>query len=125
MTVNRKWLDLGLAFIGAVVWLILRGAFNLLWEFFRLPTFQDFPVGIPEILAFAAGAVTFVVLRRHPKVKEFGIEVLNELSKVTWPSRKETMISTGVIMVMVGIASLILFFFDTAWGTLTRSFLEF
>jgi preprotein translocase SecE subunit len=50
-------------------------------------------------------------------------DVAVELSKVTWPTMQETVASTGVIIVMVGIASLLMFFFDTLWGTLTRSFL--
>ena len=125
MTPNRKWLDLGLALAGAAVWLVFRQILNLIWDFFRLPVLPDLPVSIPEVLAFLAGVATFIALRRHPKVKEFGLEVLNELAKVTWPTRKETVISTGVIMVMVGIAAVLLFVFDTAWGTLTRSFLEF
>jgi preprotein translocase subunit SecE len=32
-------------------------------------------------------------------------EVRDETGKVTWPSRKETMITTGMVFVMVAIAS--------------------
>ena len=44
---------------------------------------------------------------------------------VTWPKGKETVASTGVIIVMVGIASMILFFFDAFWGTITPELMEF
>ncbi|PIR20484.1 MAG: preprotein translocase subunit SecE [Deltaproteobacteria bacterium CG11_big_fil_rev_8_21_14_0_20_47_16] len=45
-------------------------------------------------------------------------EVAQELSKVTWPPRKETVVSAGVIAVLVGIVSLILVGFDTLWQKL-------
>jgi preprotein translocase subunit SecE len=122
---NKKWLDLGLGGLALAFWLVLRQILNGAWDFFRFPVQESLPVPIPEILAFAGAVIVFVVLRRQPKVNEFGLEVITELSKVTWPTRKETVISTGVIMVMVGIAAILLFVFDTAWGTLTKSFLEF
>ncbi len=59
------------------------------------------------------------------KVSEFGLEVIVELSKVTWPTRKETVVSTGVIVVMVAIAAVLMFGIDALWGTLTSYFLEF
>ena len=37
---------------------------------------------------------------------EFLQQVRNEASKVTWPSRKETMITTAMVFVMVVLASL-------------------
>jgi preprotein translocase subunit SecE len=33
-------------------------------------------------------------------------EVRSEVDKVTWPSRRETMITTGMVFVMVAIASI-------------------
>jgi preprotein translocase subunit SecE len=39
-------------------------------------------------------------------------QVRQETSKVTWPTRKETMISTGMVFVMVIIAALFFFFVD-------------
>src|SRR5262245_39983441 len=125
MNPNKKWLDLGLGGLALVAWLMSRQLFNAVWDFFRLPVPESFPVGVPEILAFLLGVAVFVVLRRQARVQEFGLEVISELSKVTWPTRKETVISTGVIMVMVGIAAVLLFFFDTGWGTLPKTFLEF
>jgi preprotein translocase subunit SecE len=37
---------------------------------------------------------------------EFFHQVRQEISKVTWPSRKETMITTGMVFVMVVFCSL-------------------
>jgi preprotein translocase subunit SecE len=39
-------------------------------------------------------------------------EVRTEVNKVTWPSRKETMITTAMVFVMVAIASIFFFVSD-------------
>lgn len=39
-------------------------------------------------------------------------QVRQEASKVTWPSRKETMVTTGMVFVMVFIASMFFFMVD-------------
>jgi preprotein translocase subunit SecE len=46
-------------------------------------------------------------VRRKPRVSPFRFlqEVRDETRKVTWPSRKETMITTAMVFVMVAIAS--------------------
>jgi preprotein translocase subunit SecE len=122
---NKKWLDFGIGGVAIALGFVLWQVFNSLWEVFHLPIQESWPVDYPQILGGVAAIAIFIILRRQPKVHEFGLEVISELSKVTWPTRKETTISTGVIIVMVGIASLILFGFDTVWGTLTKTFLEF
>jgi len=125
MNANKKYLDLGLGAIALIVWLMFRQLLLFGWDVLRLPVYESLPVGIPDVLAFLIAIAVFVVLKRNAKVSEFGLEVISELSKVTWPTRKETVVSTGVIIVMVGIAAVLMFMIDTLWGTLTRSFLEF
>jgi len=41
-------------------------------------------------------------------------QVRQELQKVTWPARKETMVSTAMVLVMVAIASVFFFIVDFA-----------
>ena len=43
---------------------------------------------------------------------QFLHEVRQEASKVTWPTRRETMISTGMVFVMVILAALFFFVVD-------------
>jgi preprotein translocase subunit SecE len=45
-------------------------------------------------------------------VMQFLREVRQEASKVTWPTRKETMISTGMVLVMVVVAAVFFFIVD-------------
>jgi len=43
---------------------------------------------------------------------QFMREVRQEVSKVTWPSRKETVISTAMVFIMVFLAALFFFVID-------------
>jgi len=45
---------------------------------------------------------------------QFLQEVRQEGSKVTWPTRRETMISTGMVFVMVILAAIFFFVVDEA-----------
>lgn len=51
---------------------------------------------------------------------EYARQVRLELQKVTWPSRKETTVSTIAVFVMVFIASLFLYFSDQVIAFLVR-----
>lgn len=43
---------------------------------------------------------------------QFVQEVRQEVAKVTWPTRKETMVSTAMVFVMVILAAMFFFFVD-------------
>ena len=81
---------------------------------------------VPEpndtIIAVAAGLValvTAVVTYRSKKIHTFIVEVCVELSKVTWPTRKETWSQTIVVIVVSIIAAVILGVFDAVWAQIT------
>jgi len=54
---------------------------------------------------------------------QFIREVRREVSKVTWPSRKETMVTTGMVFVMVFLAALFFFVVDQILSTGVRAIL--
>ena len=43
-----------------------------------------------------------------------------ELKKVTWPTRKELMKSTGVVILLIAIFTVVIFSFDTIFSYLTQ-----
>lgn len=49
---------------------------------------------------------------------QFLQDVRTEAGKVTWPSRRETLITTGLVLAMVVVSSLFFLFADTIirWG---------
>ena len=56
---------------------------------------------------------------------EFIQQVKAEVKKVTWPSRKETTVSTIAVFIMVTLASLFLFFADQILAYMVNFVLNF
>ena len=81
---------------------------------------------VPEpndtIIAVGAGLVAFitaVITYRSKRIHTFVVEVCVELSKVTWPTRKETWSQTIVVIIVSIIAAVILGVFDAVWSQIT------
>ena len=51
---------------------------------------------------------------------EFFQQVRQEVSRVTWPSRKETVVTTAMVFVMVSIAAAFFFVVDQAFSAGVR-----
>lgn len=66
------------------------------------------------------GAGALFAVYHMAKVNPFVFiqQVRNEVSKVTWPSRRETMITTGMVLVMAFLAAIFFFLADQvlSWG---------
>src|SRR5438105_785473 len=66
-------------------------------------------------IAVAAGAILFLVLYRHEQANQFMNEVMVEISRVTWPTPKDTGSATFVVIAMVVISGMILGLLDYFW----------
>lgn len=121
---NRKAISLIYLACGFISWLLFREILATLWVALRIPTPESWVVAPPEIIAAVLGIAAFVILLRNSRVVTFTNEVITELSKVVWPNRKETVISTGVVSVLVAICAVILFTFDIIWGALVKVFYQ-
>jgi preprotein translocase subunit SecE len=53
-------------------------------------------------------------------VAEFAQQVRQEASRVTWPSRKETMVTTGMVFLMVFVAAGFFFVVDQVMSYAVR-----
>lgn len=78
----------------------------------------------PNATAIAAGSglvafVAAVVAYRSTKIHGFVVAVCVELSKVTWPTRKETWSQTIIVLIVSAIAAVILGVFDAVWAQIT------
>ena len=60
----------------------------------------------------------------RPSLGEFFRQVRQEVSKVTWPTRKETYGTTVVVIVLVLLVCIYLWLVDTALSTLIRTLLK-
>lgn len=121
---NQKLVSLIYLACGFTAWLIFRELFATVWAIAHLPSPADWIMPPSEMLGVAFGVVMFVFLLRSRKVGMFTNDTLTELGKVVWPNRKETVLSTGVVSVLVAIAATILFLFDVLWGALVHVFYQ-
>lgn len=121
---TQKWVNLGLLIGVFAVFLFLQKLTTALWDLFRFPVPEGWVVEPAHLASFAVAAGAGLWARRNPRANGFFNEVVLELSKVTWPNRKETVASAGVVIVLVAIASLILFMMDTLWGTMIKGVLS-
>lgn len=69
-------------------------------------------------LPVGLGIVTFVALQFNKRVLEWATEVVIELRKIVWPSRRDTMAMTIMVCIMLVISGLILGAFDVISGSL-------
>jgi len=70
-----------------------------------------------------AGALVFIGLYRNEKANQFMTEVVEELSRVAWPTQKETSSATMVVIVMVVVSGMALGFLDYIWVQLLKGIL--
>ena len=96
-----------------LLWLTDRVT-TLVWEMFAEPD--------PAVISIGSIVVAGIVAWRmysHADVKRWMTDVIGELTKVTWPMRKETSAATVVVIIASLIAAAILGAFDTAWSAIT------
>jgi len=66
----------------------------------------------------------FSIREKFEGSKQFLREVKTELKKVTWPSRKDTLAGTGVVLVAVFIIAIFLGIVDSGLSSLVRELLK-
>lgn len=122
---NKKYITLGFLFAGALAALVANVLFEALaanigffGKYWQMTFVQH---GLP----IAVGSITFFVLQFMPKTVVWADEVIGELRKVTWPTRKDTSAMTTVTCVMLIIAGVGLFFFDFVSTKLVAALLQF
>lgn len=121
---SKKAVSLIYLACGFIAWMLFREMFASIWAIARLPMPADWIVSPVDAISIVLGIVVFVVLLKNATVNVFTNEVITELGKVTWPNRKETVLSTGVVSVLVGICAVILFLFDMIWGAAVKVFYQ-
>lgn len=98
--------------LGVTVHLLLKafsGAFGIVARFTDTDLVRH---GLP----IATGLLLFAVCQFHPKILAWAEEVVAEVRKVVFPSRKDTVAMTISVIVMVLISSVIITCMDWASG---------
>lgn len=120
---HQKWVNIGVFAAGVILFLFLRQLFEVIWFWSKLPVFENWPIMPYDAMAFGVAGAAVLLVKRSQTANLFLGEVSQELVKVTWPNRKETVVSTGVVLVMVAACTVVLFVIDILWGTITRGVL--
>jgi preprotein translocase subunit SecE len=101
---------------------VLANAIEDIWAMIWAwrPTFER-----PSELASTIAGITIAFLAalyamRKERWFKFTIEVVEEISQVTWPTRAETRAATIVVIIMTLICSTILWSMDQIWSTVTN-----
>ena len=107
----------------AIAWLVAVATRGL-----AIPVMAKFSVGDPIVFGFAVstlaaillGVLVFVVLNRHSLVVGFTDEVIEELKKVTWPDKEDTVNSTVVVVGVTLFIAAALGLYDYVWAEVTQ-----
>jgi preprotein translocase subunit SecE len=109
--------------LAAVLWFLLWKFFTTLYSFIPYMNFLG-PKSTSDLLlagitlAISVGAAEAV--RRNQKAKDYGVDVVVETKKVTWPTRKELQGSTLIVIVMSLVAMLLILGLDKIFDALIK-----
>ena len=117
----ERWVQFAYAACAiTLAWFLIKCS-NAVWTILA-----DNVDAVPEpnstAIAVASGLVALTaatVAYRSKKIHTFVVEVCVELSKVTWPTRKETWSQTIVVLIVSVIAAIILGVYDAVWSHIT------
>jgi preprotein translocase subunit SecE len=107
-----------------VQYVFVVGAALLLWFLDKVATLTWQNFAEPPAVVITAGSVVVSIvgtlaLYRNERAHTLVTEVVAELAKVTWPTRKETYASTIVVIITSLLAAGIVGAFDFVWSFLT------
>lgn len=110
----ERWVQLGFVVAAILIVWLYDHVINAIWYVFADPNEAIATAG-----AVIGGMVTAGILYANRPAYSLVHGVAEELSKVTWPTRKETSSSTIVVVVTSFVAALVLFLFDSVWSAVT------
>ena len=115
---HQRWIVLSFIAAAFVVGSGVLSASTSLYLPFAIPDTRLGPITSTTALAVVSAVITFAVLLRNSKAVTFTDEVIDELSKVTWPSKDETLRATTTVVVTTLLVAALLGAYDFLWGNL-------
>lgn len=120
MEANQKWVNLSFlatAVLLAVVTFMIASKVSAALDFEGRVRDLDL---ILKGISFGAGILCFGILYMNSHAQTFMNDVVNEISKVTWPSQDETLKATIAVVIAVTIAGFMLGLIDKIWDLLLK-----
>lgn len=109
-----RWVQVAFMAVALILFWLLDKIGTAVWQIFAEPN--------PTLVTFGAAVVSTVTtftLYRNERINQISHDVLGELMKVTWPTRRETQAATIVVIVASIVAAVIVGILDAAWSKLT------
>jgi len=127
MRSRQRFVVIGVISLAIIIALVVAHGLEWIWVQFGLDDpfllgTRDLPLS--TLIAYGVTLIAVVVLLRHKATMELANEVVDELTKVTWPTREETGNATIVVIVAVLISAGYLGAFDAVWLALTDWILD-
>jgi preprotein translocase subunit SecE len=111
----QKWVTLSyLALAGLVAYIVFSTSGKLVSMYDIEARVRNIDL-ILRVGSVFVGAIALLALYRSDQANQFMNEVMEELSRVTWPTQKETSSATFIVIVMVVVSGMILGFLDYCW----------
>lgn len=114
---NSKILTLSFAVTGVLVGLTLHLLIQAFAAAFGVVARVADSDAVRHGLPVVVGIVVFAILQFNPRVLSWADEVVGEIKKVVWPSRKDVTAMTIVVLIMVVISSFLITGFDLFSGS--------
>jgi len=109
-----RWVQIAfMAFALFTLWLLDK-VITLVWDRFAEP-----PPSLVTLIAAACSVAVAIGLYRQPRISRTTHDIVAELAKVSWPTRKETQASTLVVILASILAAMIVGGLDALWSALT------
>ena len=122
MASKKHYVVISVLLLALLIGMTLSQGFEWVWAQVGLDSPRLFDVqqfSLTNVLGFGLAASAAIFVFSHKKTFHLGEEIVDELFKVTWPSREETGNATVVVIVTVIVCSVFLGAFDAVWLALT------
>lgn len=121
---RKKILTICLILAGFFLYLVASLSTEAVFSGLDLPVTRNFFLSVPEWIGVAVAVLSLLIVWKNEQAMGFLDECTAELVKVVYPTPKESSQSGVVVVVMVGLATLFLAFFDYLWSALTQMMLR-
>ncbi len=112
---NQKYVVIAFTAVSVLLgYLVFAGLFKLAGVYDFESKVKNIDLVI-RLISLGLGLLLFIGLYKNDSANQFTHEVVTELSRVTWPTNKETWSATLVVVVMVLITGVLLGLVDKFW----------
>ncbi len=122
MMSRQRFVVVGIVALAIIAAFPLAHLFQWVWVYFGWddPPILSRDLPLTSVIGYAIALGGAVYCFASKRTYQLALEVAEEMSKVTWPTREETGNATVVVLVTVAICSVFLGAFDAIWLWLTN-----